>query len=91
MSLRSSCLILLLLCGLGLPELAASQVENPAAERQEATRERDNDERWVDPAERDNLERIDPRLEAALQRCEGLEAAAYERCVVDARRSLGEM
>lgn len=91
MSLRHILLVLLLLCGLGLPDLAAAQMEDPAAERQETTRERDNDERWIDPVERDNLERIDPRLEADLRHCEGLESAAYERCVVDVRRRLGEI
>lgn len=82
--------IVLLLATLGTAGMAAAQTpDNP--DRKETTRERENPERAVEPPDRVNPERIDPLLEAELQKCEGLEEEEYGRCIVAAKRRFGEM
>jgi hypothetical protein len=83
-------LIVLVLAALGAAGMASAQTpDNP--DRKETTRERENPERAVEPPERVNPERIDPLLEAELQKCEGLEEEEYGRCMVAAKRKFGEM
>jgi len=67
----------------------AQNADNPS--RKETTRERENPARAQEPPDRTNPDRIDPLLEAELQKCEGLESVEYGRCVVAARRRFGEM
>lgn len=73
-----------------MPGLAPSQTPDDS-NRYETTRERDNPARAAEPPDRNNPERIDPRLDAELQKCQGLVGPEFDRCVVAARRRFGEM
>jgi hypothetical protein len=67
----------------------AQTPDNP--DRKETARERDNDERRPDPAERNNTGRIDPLMFAELQKCYAVPDAERERCIAGVKRKFGVM